>query len=321
MARQRGRRRAARSGSPSRSSTGRPTSQPRTTRREPVVLVVEDDRASVDLLTRLPHRQRLRRRRRPGRPDGLAAVRRERPDAVVLDIRLPGLDGWEVLAALKADPETAGHPRGRRVGAGRARRGAWQLGRGGVPREAGQPRRRAGRALASAVTVGAGRARTGRPGHEPRPGSSSSRTTTATSSWCATSWCMPASTWSRRGPGSRGSTLAPRGTAGPGADGPRTARASTAPRRCATCARVPRPRRRAGRRRHGVRDARRTGSAAVRAGFDGYLTKPIRRARPARAGARLPRGGEADLMTDEPTPVSSSSSTTRRRTAGCWTRC
>ena len=36
-----------------------------------------------------------------------AATARRR---VVLDIRLPGMDGWEVLAALKADPATAATP-------------------------------------------------------------------------------------------------------------------------------------------------------------------------------------------------------------------
>jgi CheY-like chemotaxis protein len=38
-------------------------------------------------------------------------VRRRHPAAVVLDIRLPGgMDGWDVLAAIKADPETAAVP-------------------------------------------------------------------------------------------------------------------------------------------------------------------------------------------------------------------
>ena len=41
---------------------------------------------------------------------GLDAVRQVRPHAVLLDIRLPGIDGWAVLEALKADPETAGIP-------------------------------------------------------------------------------------------------------------------------------------------------------------------------------------------------------------------
>ena len=42
--------------------------------------------------------------------DGLAAVGRERPVAVVLDIRLPDMAGWDVLRALKSDPATTAVP-------------------------------------------------------------------------------------------------------------------------------------------------------------------------------------------------------------------
>jgi CheY-like chemotaxis protein len=38
---------------------------------------------------------------------GLNAIRTSKPDAVVLDIGLPGLDGWEVLRMLRDDQETA----------------------------------------------------------------------------------------------------------------------------------------------------------------------------------------------------------------------
>jgi CheY-like chemotaxis protein len=38
---------------------------------------------------------------------GLEAVRTVQPDAVVLDIGLPGLDGWEVLRQLRSDEGTA----------------------------------------------------------------------------------------------------------------------------------------------------------------------------------------------------------------------
>lgn len=45
--------------------------------------------------------------------DGAAAedaVRRDRPDLVILDLMLPGKSGLEIVLALRADPETAELP-------------------------------------------------------------------------------------------------------------------------------------------------------------------------------------------------------------------
>src|SRR5439155_21746481 len=42
--------------------------------------------------------------------DGLAIARRNRPDAILLDVQLPGIDGWEVLRRLKRDPDLLGVP-------------------------------------------------------------------------------------------------------------------------------------------------------------------------------------------------------------------
>jgi CheY-like chemotaxis protein len=39
---------------------------------------------------------------------GLDAARAPVPDAIILDIGLPGLDGWEVLSQLRSAPETVG---------------------------------------------------------------------------------------------------------------------------------------------------------------------------------------------------------------------
>ena len=41
-------------------------------------------------------------------PEGVELCRRERPDAVVCDLGLPGMTGFEVARALRADPATAG---------------------------------------------------------------------------------------------------------------------------------------------------------------------------------------------------------------------
>jgi signal transduction histidine kinase len=76
----------------------------------PAVVLVDDDRASLDLnsayLDGSPTRVLLAR-------DGVEALelaRKERPAAMVLEIGLPRLDGWQVLAELKADPATATIP-------------------------------------------------------------------------------------------------------------------------------------------------------------------------------------------------------------------
>jgi signal transduction histidine kinase/CheY-like chemotaxis protein len=76
----------------------------------PTVVVVEDDRRSFDLLRVYLEAAGARVvSARDGR-EGLDTVRRLRPAGVVLDILLPGIDGWEVLAQLKADPATAAIP-------------------------------------------------------------------------------------------------------------------------------------------------------------------------------------------------------------------
>ncbi|HYX88192.1 MAG TPA: response regulator [Gaiellaceae bacterium] len=38
--------------------------------------------------------------------EGLEVARREQPDLVLLDVMMPGLDGWDVARALADDPET-----------------------------------------------------------------------------------------------------------------------------------------------------------------------------------------------------------------------
>jgi signal transduction histidine kinase/ActR/RegA family two-component response regulator len=76
----------------------------------PVVVLVDDDRASLDLLSAYLDGSGTRALRARDGVEALELVRRVPPVAVVLDIKLPRLDGWQVLAELKADPATAAIP-------------------------------------------------------------------------------------------------------------------------------------------------------------------------------------------------------------------
>jgi signal transduction histidine kinase/CheY-like chemotaxis protein len=76
----------------------------------PTVVVVEDDRRSFDLLRVYLEGAGARVVSARDGEEGLDTVRRLSPAGVVLDILLPRIDGWEVLARLKADPATAAIP-------------------------------------------------------------------------------------------------------------------------------------------------------------------------------------------------------------------
>jgi two-component system, cell cycle response regulator DivK len=41
---------------------------------------------------------------------GIEAAARERPDVILMDLSLPGIDGWEATRRLKARPDTAAIP-------------------------------------------------------------------------------------------------------------------------------------------------------------------------------------------------------------------
>jgi CheY-like chemotaxis protein len=77
---------------------------------QPRVVIIEDDRASLDLFSAYLEGTGIDLVKARDGSDGLALVREHVPAAVVLDIRLPGLDGWELLNSLKADATTAGIP-------------------------------------------------------------------------------------------------------------------------------------------------------------------------------------------------------------------
>jgi CheY-like chemotaxis protein/anti-sigma regulatory factor (Ser/Thr protein kinase) len=74
------------------------------------VLVIDDEPAVRDLMQRFLAREGFRVVTASGGEEGLGRARQIRPDAITLDVMMPGMDGWAVLSALKADPDVADIP-------------------------------------------------------------------------------------------------------------------------------------------------------------------------------------------------------------------
>lgn len=76
----------------------------------PSVVIIEDDASSSELAALRLATAGLRPVVVPTGEEGLEAVHALGPAAVILDIHLPGMDGWDVLSTLKADPATTAIP-------------------------------------------------------------------------------------------------------------------------------------------------------------------------------------------------------------------
>ena len=74
------------------------------------ILVVEDDRTSQRLTEYTLKQAGYEISIASDGIDGLKRAREDHPDLVLLDIMLPGMDGYEVCHRLRQDPETATLP-------------------------------------------------------------------------------------------------------------------------------------------------------------------------------------------------------------------
>ncbi|KAF1004225.1 MAG: Sensory/regulatory protein RpfC [Luteibacter sp.] len=70
------------------------------------ILVVEDDPAFARILADMIHRKGHRVLAAGDGESGLALARQYRPTGILLDVMLPGMDGWTVIERLKADAGT-----------------------------------------------------------------------------------------------------------------------------------------------------------------------------------------------------------------------
>jgi signal transduction histidine kinase/CheY-like chemotaxis protein/ligand-binding sensor domain-containing protein len=75
-----------------------------------VVLVIDDDPAVRELVQRALGKDGFQVKLATTGPQGLELARELKPAAITLDVMMPGMNGWSVLGALKADPATADIP-------------------------------------------------------------------------------------------------------------------------------------------------------------------------------------------------------------------
>ncbi len=85
-------------------------SAPGTPLSGPTVLAIDDDPALLDLMVRFLTREGFAVYTASNGSEGVVLAKTLRPIAVITDIMMPGMDGWAVIAALKADVATADIP-------------------------------------------------------------------------------------------------------------------------------------------------------------------------------------------------------------------
>ncbi|MEG3959341.1 urea ABC transporter substrate-binding protein [Microcoleus sp. herbarium2] len=74
------------------------------------VLVIDDDPDARDLMTRCLSKQGFRVHSSASGEGGLLLAKELQPDAIILDVMMPSMDGWAVLSALKAAADLADIP-------------------------------------------------------------------------------------------------------------------------------------------------------------------------------------------------------------------
>jgi two-component system cell cycle response regulator DivK len=75
-----------------------------------LILIVEDNEKNMKLVRDVLQVKGYRTLEAGSAEDGIALARAHKPDLVLMDIQLPGMNGIEALGVLRADPGTAGIP-------------------------------------------------------------------------------------------------------------------------------------------------------------------------------------------------------------------
>jgi CheY-like chemotaxis protein len=76
----------------------------------PSLVVIDDDPSVLDLMSRFLTKEGFDVHTASNGREGLELAKTKHPVAITTDVMMPGMDGWSVITALKADPDTAHIP-------------------------------------------------------------------------------------------------------------------------------------------------------------------------------------------------------------------
>jgi CheY-like chemotaxis protein len=74
------------------------------------ILIIEDEPEMRRNLTTILRLEKFRPLSTDNGRLGIDLAKKQKPDLILCDVRMPGLDGYAVIAALRADPETVTIP-------------------------------------------------------------------------------------------------------------------------------------------------------------------------------------------------------------------
>jgi len=74
------------------------------------ILIVEDDQFFRELLTKKLSSEGFTMLEAANGESGVEMIKEKKPDLILLDLLLPGIDGFEVLSKVKADSNTSNIP-------------------------------------------------------------------------------------------------------------------------------------------------------------------------------------------------------------------
>ena len=75
-----------------------------------LILCIEDEQEMIDLIRLILSRRGFDVQGANSGEEGLAIIRKEHPDLVLLDLMMPDMDGWEVYQQMKAEETTKNIP-------------------------------------------------------------------------------------------------------------------------------------------------------------------------------------------------------------------